>query len=161
MDEFEALKAIDAALEGLDEAAQDRALLWIGAKYGHSRLGGIVKLASQPAETMELKPVAIDAKVNLSVRAIAQKLDAKSAGDVLKAAAASLSLVQNRERFSWKDLLAEAGKATGYWTKYHPTNAAQAAKRLRKDGLLVELANGDLALSPTSRTTLIAELGGA
>lgn len=98
------------------------------------------------------------AKLNLSVRAISEKLSSKTAGDVLTAAAASITLVQQRPEFSWKELITEAGKATGYWTKYHPGNAAKSLKTLRSKGVIVELASGSLALSPEAQKELAAVL---
>lgn len=159
MDELDALKAIDAGFAGLiDDDARARALLWVNAKYGKGLVASSAAGGHPPPPGAPASPVA-HPQIDLSVGTIAQRLSAKTAGEVLRAAAASLTLVQKKAHFSWKELLAEAAKATGYWTKYHPGNAGQAAKKLRADGILVELANGNLGLSPTAKLTLAQTLG--
>lgn len=155
MDEFEALKTIDTALASLDDSTRARSLDWIFKKYG----GAIAAAGGESTHRGATIQNTAGQGLNLSVASIAQRLNAKSADDVLRAAAASLTLVQGREHFPWKDLLAEAGRATGYWTKHHPSNATKALKRLRGTGVLVELANGELALSPAAKSDLTAALG--
>lgn len=155
MDELEALKTIDTTLSALDKAAQLRSLDWLNKKYGVA--GSIPQ--HQSIENTSQQQTGVAGPLDLSVGAIAQRLKAKTADDVLKAGACSLSLVHQREHFPWKDLLTEAGRATGYWTKYMPTNATKALKRLKSSDILVELANGDLALSPKAKVSLATQLG--
>lgn len=151
MEELDALKAIDAAFSAMDADARIRAVVWVNGKYG-SALGSaeIRRQGQTPASENDDKA---DQKLNLSVGAIADLLGAKAADDVLRAAAASLSFAHGRASFSWKDLLAEAGKATSHWTKHHPSNATKAAKRLRATGVLVELANGELSLTSNAKVS--------
>jgi hypothetical protein len=99
------------------------------------------------------------AKINLSVKAIAQKLNAKSVTEVLTAAAASLVLVHNKEQFSWKELLAETKKASGYWTKSHATNGTKGRDTLQASGVLIENSSGELSLAPTAERDLLTKLG--
>lgn len=99
-------------------------------------------------------------KLNLSVKSIAQKLNAKTAADVIRAGAASLVFVQAKDQFSWKELLAETQKASGFWTKSHSTNGTKARDSLQSAGVLVELANGNFTLSPSAEQDLLAVLSG-
>jgi hypothetical protein len=152
MDEIEALRTIDNALAELDEGARQRSLEWMLKKYGAA-------LHAPSTGNAAASPTIVRRGLDLSVTSIAQRLGATTAEDVLRAAAVSLTFVHGREHFPWKDLLAEAGRATGYWTKHHPSNATKAAKRLKANSVLVELANGDLALDPSAKEELAISLG--
>ena len=152
MDELDAMKEIDTILEALDDHQKARALDWVNKKHGFSP----IHAKRTTAETDKTQNAS---HLDLSVTTIAHQLDAKTAYEVLRAAAASLTFVHNREHFPWKDVLGEAARATGYWTKHHPSNATKALKSLRNKNVLVELANGDFALTPVAKGALATELG--
>ena len=84
----------------------------------------------------------------LTVRAIAQRMAAHTAPDIMRAAAISLGWVQQREKFSWAELLAEVQKATGYWKKTHSDSAKHVLESLMARGTLVETTDGHYSLSP-------------
>jgi hypothetical protein len=98
-----------------------------------------------------VEPVRPD--ISWSVRKIAGRLAARTASDVMKAAAISLVLVHGKEQFSYEELLAELHLATGYWKKTYAQGVSGILDWLKSSGFLVETMDGHLSLSPEAEVT--------
>lgn len=98
-------------------------------------------------------------KVDLSVKAICQRINAKTGTDVLKAGAVSLALVQKQAQFGRKDILAEAQKAAGYWKASYTGDAGRYLSTLESQGILIEGASGLYSLSAKAEADMLELLG--
>jgi len=97
-----------------------------------------------------------------SVRHIATLLDAKSAKDLMVAAAAFLTLVKGLEKFSRKELHDAMKEATGFYKKSDANNFPKTLNGLVKSGVLREGHDGNYALTASSLQELekrIADAG--
>ncbi len=72
---------------------------------------------------------------------VATKLGAKTGADVVMAAAAKLSLIDNREDFSRDGLLAEMKNAKGFYKKTYSNNLSSYLSTLVKQNKLHEVSS--------------------
>jgi len=110
--------------------------------------------AAEPSE----EPRARERRRATTVRAIAQKLCARTAPQILKAAAISLRLLHEREQFTREELLAEAQSARGFWKKSHAENADEVLEYLLASGTLIETYDGQYTLSSSEEAAALALL---
>ncbi|CAN7314170.1 hypothetical protein [Paraburkholderia terricola] len=89
---------------------------------------------------------------------IAQRLQVKSGPDLLLAAAARLTIVENREVFTRQQLLDEMKTATAYVRSTYLTNLGRTLTNMVKDGTLNEARTGQFALSASRREELETRL---
>lgn len=106
--------------------------------------------ANAPAESAERPPI--------SVKTVAQKLAARTAPQILKAAAISLRVLQGKEQFSRDELLAEAQLAHGFWKKAHAESAHTVLNCLLAAGTLIETFDGRYTLSADEESAATALL---
>lgn len=85
---------------------------------------------------------------------LAGKLKAKSANDLIIAAAAQLTLVGGKAEFSRKELLDNVKSATGYYKESMRKNFTNYLNGRVKAGQLVEPRNGYYALSAGKKSEL-------
>lgn len=89
---------------------------------------------------------------------IAGKLSVKSGGDLIIAAAARLTFVMGKEKFSRKDILKEIQSASAYYKSSHSANLSTYLSNLVKDGALLETSSGIYAISAAKLTNLKSRL---
>lgn len=89
---------------------------------------------------------------------IAARLQVKSGPELLIAAAARLTLVQQANTFSRQDLLTEMQSASHYYKKSYSNNLTKYFSRAVKAGDLRETATDTFALGATARARLEKEL---
>ena len=97
-------------------------------------------------------------KIDLSTSTIANRLDAKSARDLVVAACAHLHLVKGREKYERKNILAEMKTATSYFKKNYTNNLTMTLKRIVKAGDLNEVGENTYALEAKKVKELEATL---
>lgn len=99
---------------------------------------------------------------SMTTASIAGKIGAKSGSDLLKAAAAHLSLVKKAAPFSRQQVLAEMQTATSYYKKNYSPNLSKYIKTaLQKEGYLSETATNSYALTASASAALETELANA
>ena len=91
---------------------------------------------------------------DLSPTTIAQKIDAKTGRDLIIAAAAYLTFVENKPTFSRREILDMMKKASHYYQKNYSKNLSGYLKRLVKDKILLQTSTGLYALSADARKDL-------
>ena len=106
-----------------------------------------MKSGRSPVDAASNSTAAHTPEIDLSVKMIASKLNARLGSDVLKAAVISLALVHGRVHFSRKEILTEAQKATGYWKRSITNNASKYLETLLSAGFIIESSTGQLSLS--------------
>lgn len=89
---------------------------------------------------------------------IAGKLNAKSGPDLMIAAAARLTVVQNREDFSRKELLDEMKTASGYYSENVRKNFTNYLRGKVRSGDLLEPRSGYYCLSKPKRDEISEKL---
>lgn len=89
-----------------------------------------------------------------STNTIARLLNAKSASDLVIAAAAHLTLMQKKERLSRQELLDEMKKASSFFKSSYVNNLSNSLKVLVNADRLRLLAPDTYGLSHKERTTL-------
>lgn len=133
-----AMRTIMEALAELDAAEQKSVLTWAAGQLG----------LSQPSSTPAYPDAPSDAaaKREGTVSVVAQKLGAKSARDLLVAAAVHLTLYQGKERFTKEELVACAKEGRG-WKGDYSNQMALNIKRMSDAGVLFEKAKNVFSLS--------------
>ena len=99
-------------------------------------------------------------KIAGTVGALAAKLDVTSGTDLIIAAAAKLTLVDNLEKFSRKALLEAMQTAAAYYKQSYSSNLSKYLKTLQEDGRLTEPSTEHYALTPSERAVLETKLAG-
>lgn len=89
----------------------------------------------------------------LHVNSIAEKLSAKSGSDVARAAAASLQLVDGKDKFTRAELLARMKEATKYYKESMSSNLTKALETLL-NGKFNQIGSDVYALSAAEHTAL-------
>lgn len=98
-------------------------------------------------------------KIQLSTANIAAKLNAKSGPDVVVAACAHLSLVQKKDAYDRKSILAEMKRATGFYKSSYRANLGQSLQNLVKSEDLTQNANDSYSLHANKLKELNTLLG--
>jgi hypothetical protein len=94
----------------------------------------------------------------LSTNTIAQKLGAKSGGDLVRAAAARLGIALGKATFTRKELHDEMKTATSYYKKSMANNLDKYIKAVVDSGTLHLQADGLYSLSASGKTALEQKL---
>ena len=140
--EFEAqltaMRTVMEALAPFDELAQRAVLAWVASQLGLSK--------SPAGEVLAVAPRHAAARREGTVSVVAQKIGAKSARDLLLAAAAHLTLYQGKERFTKEELVACAKEGRG-WKAQYSSQMAFNIKRMSDAGTLFEKAKNVFSLS--------------
>ena len=113
---------------------------------------------ARPGGAATLDGAGDDADVEHSVSDIAQKIDAKTGPDLLKAAAASLTLVKNKPKFTRKELTTEMKLAGAYWKSSYTKNLGAYLKTLVRGGEFLQQGEKEYALSATAKSDIRAKL---
>ncbi len=95
----------------------------------------------------------------LSVSTIATRLGAKTGPDLAFAAAAYLAMVQEKERFSRKDIHDTMKTDSGVYKRSMSKNLTAALQSLVKSGKVNETAKGSYALSAAGKEHVESSLG--
>ena len=90
----------------------------------------------------------------LTTSSIAARLKAKSGPDLLLAAAAELTFVAKKDKFSRQELLSEMQSATAYYKKSYSNNLSQYLSGTIGETKLQETAKNVYALSANTRADL-------
>ena len=100
-----------------------------------------------------------DSVINLSVKSIAAKLNAKTGPDLTLAACAYLALSANRDKFSRKDILDAMRTAANFYKKSYNNNLSKYLDGLIKDEKILQQANDVYALHDQVRSEMESKLG--
>lgn len=100
----------------------------------------------------------VGGQIQMTTGAIAARLQVKSGGDLVIAAAARLALVENQESFSRQRLIQEMKSAASYFRKTYISNLSATLKTLLKEGRLNEPAKDTYALTALSDQELRSRL---
>lgn len=93
-----------------------------------------------------------------TTKSIAAKLHAGNGPDLIRAAAAYLTLVNNAETFTQKQIGGEIKTAAGYYKTSMSKNLSKNIQRLIKNDVLTEHSTDQYALTPEARHKLEADL---
>jgi hypothetical protein len=103
-----------------------------------------------------------NSNIDLSTNTIAMRSGASTCGDLALAAATNLYFVQKKDKFSYKDILAEMQRATSFYkTSMNGSNLKNALGRLVKDKKINECGGGVYALHASALPELKARLAAA
>lgn len=106
-----------------------------------------------------IAPAGINGKtLQGTTNTISQRLQVKSGPELVLAAAARLTIVENMEVFTRQQLLDEMKGATAYVRSTYLANIGRTLTNMVKDGTLNEAKAGQFALSATRRAELEARL---
>jgi hypothetical protein len=144
-----AMRIVMEALAPLEEPAQRAVLAWAASQLGLGRPPTSEAFADAPKHTA--------AKREGTVSVVAQKIGAKSARELLLAAAAHLTLYQGKERFTKEELVATAKEGRG-WKADYSNQMAFNIKRMADAGTLFEKAKNVFSLSDQAVTDLEGRL---
>lgn len=85
--------------------------------------------------------------INLSIAAIAQRLETRTATDLALAAGAYLALAKDKAEFSRDELHSEMKTATGFYSQTMSGNLSKSLAALTKNKSFNQTANGKYALT--------------
>ena len=139
-----AMKVVMEALSALEKADQKAVWTWVSAQLGlgAGTASGTAAIAAPAIGSSTQGQVARQGTVSV----VAQKLNVKSARDLLIAAAAHLSLYQGRETFSKDELIACAKEARS-WKAAYSNQMASNIKRMCDANTLFEKSKDVFSLS--------------
>lgn len=100
----------------------------------------------------------ISGQLKMTTGSIAAKLSCGSGADLLLAAAANLTLIQNNETFTRQQLLLEMQTAIGYYKTTYSSNLSTYLRTLTRSGKLNERTSGQYALTAETRKELQTRL---
>lgn len=99
--------------------------------------------------------------LNLGVKTISAKLGNSSGPDLARAAAAYLTLVENKETFSQQELLTAMKSATGiYKQSTHGKNSGKIISGLLTNNVLLQTAAGTYSMAEDQREQIYRILNG-
>lgn len=98
-------------------------------------------------------------KIVGTTSSIAGKLNVKSGTELIIAAAARLTFVLNKEKFSRKDVSDEMKSASAYYKNSYGSNLTKYLNSLVKDGTFLETSSGIYAISANKSSSLKSRLG--
>jgi hypothetical protein len=130
-----AMRSVMEALAPLDQAAKQSVFMWIAGQLGIS-----------PSQSVANKAGTQTAKRDGTVSVVAQRIGAKSARDLLTAAAAHLTLYQGKDSFT-KDELVGCAKDARNWKSAYSNQMAFNIKRMLDSGELFEKSKNVFSLS--------------
>lgn len=142
-------------------------------EFVKAELPTLVKSFSELAKTIPVPPVApatggngtrsagavTGEKIELSVGAIAQKLNADSGPELVVAASAYLTLVEGKDTFNRKELLKKMKDAPNHFKTTYTGNLTSYLTSAAGSGKIIERSSGVFALTAPTRKQLEAALG--
>lgn len=115
----------------------------------------IIEKSSPVSETIALSA---KNKIEGTTATLAAKLGGSTGPDLIMSAAAQLTFVQNKNKFSRKDIVAEIKSATAYYKVSYFNNLTPLLNGLVKVGKLMEPSSGNYSLSAQSLKDIGAKL---
>jgi len=151
---------VEVEYEGSEDFLRDELLGFV------ERVSDIYKGSDFIAITPEVKPPPVEgskespkpAKVQGTMKSIASKLGCDSGPDLVIAASAYLTFVENQETFARKDILQNMKSATGYFRPSYSNNLTQYLRSAIDADKLVEIRDKTYTLSPQTRKELEEQL---
>ncbi|MGD0724957.1 MAG: hypothetical protein ABSB63_05280 [Spirochaetia bacterium] len=124
------------------------------------QLADLLKTSGIPLDTPTHGAVAKGGKMHTGITtlAIAKKLEYKSGPDLIMAAAAKLTFVDQNEPFSRKKLLAEMKTASGVFKKSYTNNMSGYLDRLVADGKLLSAGTNTYTIADKEKPKLEAAI---
>ena len=161
-DEFIDTKIRDGTMvKGADDlAAYIEAYLAVanGILGVYAEHGSVVSSNSTSGEKPLETTVGAGEGLNLSTSSIAARLGSKTGPDLLMAAAAHLSLVKNKTKFSRQEISDEMKGAHSYYKSSMTHNLTKYLRNSVKDKRLNHIAGQEYALTESQRASLEARL---
>jgi hypothetical protein len=152
-DDFEAqllaMRSVMEALRPLDDEGKVSVLEWVDRQLGRNRARGETTGSTRAEQPSPLREG--------TVSMVAQKIGAKSARDLLVAAAAHLTLYQGKDGFSKEELVACAKDGRG-WKMEYSNQIALNITRMLKAEILFERARNLFSLSDAALADLESKL---
>jgi hypothetical protein len=96
------------------------------------------------------------ALIKATTSTIASKLGVKTGSDLIIAAAANLTLVQQKDSFTRQEISDQMKSATAFHNKNYISNLSSLLTTLVKNGVLNEIANNTYALNAQKRSEIEA-----
>lgn len=118
------------------------------------KLPRIEEKASEIENPSEDTSNIVDSVIQMSSNTIAAKLNVKSGTDLIIAACATLSLVQNKDTFQRKDILTEMQAATNYYKNSYGANLTKYLKNLVSNQKLIERTKNTYALNASEKNKI-------
>ncbi|WP_440641198.1 hypothetical protein ACSHT2_08665 [Bradyrhizobium sp. PUT101] len=143
-------------MEPLDAEARKRILQWLTQK-----LGITVSVPHQERQPPIARESLAAKDFDLSTDTIANILGAESGADLIIAAAAQIHFVQNKQRFTRKEITAEMRTAPAHFKEAFLNNLSKYLAGLTKADRLRLVAADTFALSSKERQDLQAKLASA
>jgi hypothetical protein len=150
--QLQAMRAVMAALTPLDTKGREAVLQWVDSQLGRQKTEAVTPEG--------LVPIPREGRVREgTVSVVAQRLGAKSARDLLLAAAVHLTLFQGKESFTRDELVACAKDARG-WKADYSTQIAINIKRMLGAGTLFEKARDVFSLAEATEKEMQTKMAG-
>jgi hypothetical protein len=109
-------------------------------------------------EDIEVSGTTLNKPIDMSIRAMCNKLSVNSGSDLFKVAACYLSIVKGQERFDRKDLTACVREASGFFKETYAKNASSYIETLIKKGVLLESSSGHFSLSNSAEQEALSSV---
>lgn len=151
--QLEAMRAVMQALKPLDEEGREAVLAWVDGQVGRRKAP-----VASPAPGLG-RGAERGTRREGTVSAVAQRIGAKSARDVLMAAATYLTLYQGKDSFTKEELVACAKEARG-WKADYSNQIAINIKRMLDASTLLEKAKDVFSLSEAMEAEMQEKLAG-
>lgn len=151
--------AAEVEYEGKEDYMKDELInLVTELSSALTRTSPVSESEAPTSEPFELSPSNGSPAIDMSVESIAAKLDVKKGTDLLVAAAAHLSLVDQQTSFTRKEILDEMKKASSYYTQNMASNFSGYLKTAIKSGILIQRSNNSYALTANTKKSLAERL---
>jgi hypothetical protein len=152
--QLEAMRAVMQALKPLDEEGREAVLAWVDGQVGRRKASVPAAVPGGRAQSPQH-----DARREGTVSTVAQRIGAKSARDLLLAAATYLTLYQGKASFT-KDEIVACAKDARSWKADYSNQMAINIRRMLDAGTLFEKAKDVFSLSEATETEMRGKLAG-
>ncbi|MES2803632.1 MAG: hypothetical protein V4654_14155 [Bdellovibrionota bacterium] len=150
--------AMEIDFEGSEQFLKDEFIELIKTVHSLAKDSGVNLFQPETFAGEVPKSSSVGLSSELGINTVAQKLDSKSGPDLVLAAAAKLTLIDKKEKFSTKDLLAEMRNATSYFKDTYSKNMTSSMNTLVKGGRLNDVGSGNYSIPAVHQESLISKL---
>lgn len=152
--------SMEIDFEGSEQFLKEEFLEMIREVCALAKESGVNPFQTADSEKSEIQNKGMD-NVQLSKigsNTVAQKLAVKSGADLVMSAAAKLTFIDGKDKFSSRELSSEMRQATSYFKETYSKNLGNNLKNLVKAGKLNDVGGGNFSIPANSREDFVSKL---
>lgn len=149
--------SMEIDFEGSEQFLKDEFLEMIKTVYDLAKESGVNPFQSSGAQEGTAN-AGEELSSQLGMNTVAQKLDVKSGPDLTLAAAAKLSLIDKKDKFSTRELSTEMRKASSYFKDTFAKNMTSNISSLIKSGKLNDVGSGNYSIPANHKSDFASKL---